>query len=58
MCNLVTFSRVAIRVQGFHDLTIPDNIPKGPEAMMIRHLACQGYKVLTVSNAMSVFLER
>ena len=41
--------RVAIKVLGFHDMTLPDNLPTGPVAMAIRHLSRQGYKVLSVS---------
>ena len=42
--------RIAIKVLGFHDMTLPDNLPTGPVAMAIRHLSRQGYKVLSVSS--------
>ena len=42
--------RVAIKVLGFHDMTLPDNLPTGPVAMAIRHLSRQGYKVLSIPH--------
>ena len=47
--NFNDFNRVAVKVLGFHDLTIHEKLLKGPVDMEIRHLGCQGYKVLTVS---------
>ncbi|XP_052094720.1 FAST kinase domain-containing protein 4-like [Mytilus californianus] len=44
------FHRVAVKVLGFHDLTIPGKLLKGPVDMEIRHLGCQGYKVLTITH--------
>ncbi|VDI52007.1 Hypothetical predicted protein [Mytilus galloprovincialis] len=45
------YHRVAVKVLGFHDLTIPEKLLKGPVDMEIRHLGCQGYKVLTITHS-------